>query len=146
MRRQFLGLSPRLKLHTIELGVGIVRVIQPLLIHRDQFSVAAQRLQSGLTNRLPFVRHHFLGEHDRALVRCVTLHQIDEIQQILPPFGSDQPRRVRVGKRLGRMVVAQETIGLLGIATDPHQIVPQELHGMVELVLRGLRKLLFGQE
>ena len=46
----------------------------------------------------------------------------------------------------GRMVVAQETIDLLGIATDPHQIVPQELHGMVELVLRGLRKLLFGQE
>ncbi len=53
VRRLFLGLSPRLKLHTIELGVGIVRVIQPLLIHRDQFSAAAQRLQSGLSESTP---------------------------------------------------------------------------------------------
>lgn len=63
-----------------------------------------------------------------------------------PTLGGDQPCRIRVGKRLRRMVGRAEPVRFLGIATDAHQIMPQELHGMVELVSGGPRDFLIGQQ
>ena len=41
------------------------------------------------------------------------------------------------------MIVTQETISLINVTTNPQQVMSQKLYGMIELILRGLRNLLF---
>ena len=130
----------------VELGVRVVIVLKPAAVYRHQFVAASQRFQSRFTQRLPFVGDDLFGEHHHALVRVGLLHPIGEVDELLPAFGGDKACGIGVGERFDGIVLAQEGVGGFRISADAHQIVTEELYGMVELVACGCSQLPFREQ